>query len=67
MDKAIALVVVTGGCAEAYEPEHVDVRVIDLDNVKAGDDVVKLPRDVGFEKLVDDAGLVAGIDFDWED
>jgi hypothetical protein len=63
--KAIALVVVRGGVAEAYAPEHVDVRVIDLDNIARGEDPEGLPRGVGFEALADEAGIIAGEDFYW--
>jgi hypothetical protein len=53
-----AIVLVSGGNAYAYESEGVDVRIIDLDNIKAGDGKVKLPADRGFEALVHNA--VAG-------
>ena len=65
--KAICLIVVTGGVAYSHAPEHVDVRIADLDNADAGDDLETLPRGVGFEKLVEDAGLEEGLDFEWED
>ena len=55
--KAIALVVVSGGVAELFQPEHVDVRIVDLDNLEAGDAKVSLPKDVGFEALAEEAGL----------
>lgn len=64
--KAIALVVVCGGVAEAYAPEHVDVRVIDLDNIQGGDEPGGLPVGIGFEELAVEAGLEAGKDFTWE-
>lgn len=65
--KAIALVVVCGGVAEVYAPEHVDVRVVDLDNAMAGDDTnTGLPRGIGFEELAADAGLEVGDGFYWE-
>lgn len=63
--KAIALVVVRGGVAEAFAPEHVDVRIVDLDNATAGDDT-GLPVGIGFEELAVEAGLEAGDDFYWE-
>ena len=47
--KEIALVIVHGGVAYVAAPKHVDVRVIDQDNIKAGDEPTELPRNVGFE------------------
>ena len=64
--RAIALVTVSGGVAETFTPEHVDARVIDLDNIKAGDDPVELPRGIGFEALVEEAFLEAGTHYTWE-
>jgi hypothetical protein len=64
--KAICLVVVDGGVAYTYAPEHVDVQLIDLDNIDAGDPPTVLPRGVGFEKLVEEAGLSEGTYFVWE-
>lgn len=65
--KAIALVVVSGGVAYAYAPEHVDVRVIDQDNLEQGFDAPdNLPQGVGFEELAAEAGLEIGKDFNWE-
>jgi hypothetical protein len=54
---AIALVVVRGGVAEVCEPSDVDVRIVDLDDIKAGDPPVDLPAGRGFEKLCAKAGL----------
>jgi hypothetical protein len=54
---AIGLVVVSGGIAQDYAPPHVDIRIIDIDNIKAGDEKAELPRDVGFEELVKTAGV----------
>ena len=65
--KAICLVVVDGGVAYTYAPEHVDVRMVDADNIEAGDEPTVLPRGVGFEKLVEDAGLTEGPFFIWEE
>lgn len=56
MEKAVALVVVVGGVAEVYAPEHVDARVVDIDNIGAGDPKAQLPKGVGFEHLVKQAG-----------
>ena len=64
--KAIALIMTCKGVAYAYAPEHVDVRIIDRDDIEAGDDPVALPQDVGFEALVEQAGLEAGTDYYWE-
>ena len=55
--KAIGLVVVLRGFADVYEPRHVDVRVVDIDNIKAGDGPALLPKGIGFEELVADAGI----------
>lgn len=66
MEKAAALIVVSGGVAEAVAPEHVDVRIIDCDNIEAGDELEELPRGVGFEHLVEQAELRVGRDFNWE-
>lgn len=66
--KAIALIVVQGGVAYAYAPEHVDIRIIDRDDIEAGDGEVlyELPPGVGFEELAKEAGLEVGEDFAWE-
>lgn len=61
--KAIALIVVKGGFAYSYAPEHVDVRVVDLD---CDDHAEGLPPGIGFEELAEEAGLEAGEDFTWE-
>jgi hypothetical protein len=61
--KAIALVVVMGGVAEEYAPEHVDCRIIDLDNITGpGDPIPELPAGMGFEELAERAGLEVGKD-----
>lgn len=64
--KAIALVVVRGGVAYVYAPEHVDVRVVDLDTIGHGDDPEPLPQDVGFDYLVEEARLEPGVHYYWE-
>ena len=65
--KDICLVVVIGGVAYEYAPEHVDCQIIDLDNAKDGSEttMLTLPHGVGFEVLADQAGLEAGTDFTW--
>ena len=55
--KAVGLVVVSGGVATVYEPAHVDVRVVDLDNLEGTGDKIILPPGVGFEELVNQAEL----------
>ena len=65
--KAIALVIVHSGFADIAAPEHVDVRVIDQDNIEAGDAPTELPRDVGFDFLVAESGMEEGKDYTWED
>ena len=64
--KAIALVHVQGGVAYTQAPDHVDIRTIDSDNIKAGDPPVELPRGIGFEKLVEFEGLEEGKHYVWE-
>lgn len=64
--KAIALVVVRGGVAGVYAPEHVDVRVVDLDDINDGDDPVALPQGIGFDALAEEARLDAGFHYYWE-
>ena len=58
--KAICLVVVSGGVAECYEPAHVDCRIVDLDDLRAGGKPVSLPAGIGFEELAQRAGLTNG-------
>lgn len=66
--KAIALIVVQGGVAYAYAPEHVEVRVIDRDSIEDADGEIlyALPPGIGFEELAKEAGLEVGEDFAWE-
>lgn len=54
-DKALVLVTVYGGVAEAYNDEKSQVFVVDIDNIKMGDEKAVLPAGVGFEELVDAA------------
>ncbi len=58
--RAPALVVVSGGVAETYAPAHVDVRLVDMDNIRTGDAPPTLPAGVGFERLCEEAGLEIG-------
>jgi len=56
--KAVALVVVRGGVAYAYAPLHVDLQIIDMDNVEdRGGKPVHLPINIGFEELVLEADV----------
>lgn len=67
--RAICLVVVRGGVAEVYAPEHVDCRVVDLDDAEGwhGPHIPNtLPRDIGFEALVAEADLIEGTDYVYE-
>ena len=57
--KAIALIVVSKGFANTYAPDHVDVRVVDLDIGWKE----KLPAGVGFEELVGEAGVEKYVEF----
>ena len=65
--KAIALVIVHSGFADIAAPEHVDVRVIDQDNIEAGDAPPEIPRGIGFEHELDRSGMEEGKDYTWED
>ena len=55
VERTIALVVVERGMAEVYQPLHADVRVVDVDSIRAGDPRPVLPG--AFAKLVADAGV----------
>jgi hypothetical protein len=57
------LVVVSGGAAEEYAPDHVLCCIVDRDNIGAGDGPAVLPRDLGFKELAERAGLVEGVDY----
>ena len=57
--KAIALIVVNRGFAYTYAPDHVDVRIVDLDTGWKE----KLPAGVGFEELVAEAGVEKDVEF----
>lgn len=61
--KAIALVTVCGGVAEAFAPEHVDCQIVDVDNIKAGDQKTVLPANIGFEELAAEAGVLDYVTF----
>ncbi len=51
-----ALVVVQGGIARPYVLDgEIDIRVVDIDSIKAGDDLVELPA--SFDGLVKLAGV----------
>ena len=63
--KAIALVVVHGGVAYVSQPQHVGVRVVDLDDIRAGGTPIELPRGLGFEELVAQQDLAVDRDFRW--
>ena len=62
--KAIALAIVRKGVAEICEPPHVDVRVVDCDNIDCGDRKPVLPRGLGFEELVAEAGIEKYVEFE---
>ena len=62
--KAIGLVVVCGGAAYAHAPDHVDLRIVDTDNLNdRGEPKVQLPKDVGFGALVAEAGIKTCVEF----
>lgn len=63
--KACCLVVVRGGVAYTYQPEHVDCRSVDLDMNESGGTLEEIPRGVGFEELVREAAMRPGQDFEW--
>ena len=56
---AIGLVVISGGVGEAYTPAHVDVRIVDLDDLDAdpSNPTQDLPLGIGFEELARDADI----------
>ena len=60
---AISLTVVYRGVAETYAPDHVDARVVDCDNLHRDGDTVLLPKGVGFEELVAQAGVEKYVKF----
>jgi len=49
---APVLVVVQGGVAEIVEGGHAAAILVDIDNIRAGDPPVDIPRGVGYEALV---------------
>lgn len=60
MKRSPVLVHVVGGVAEVYANlSEVDVRVVDVDNIKAGEGPVELPVGCGFEALCEEAFLEA--------
>jgi len=63
--KAICLVVIRQGVANTYAPQHVNVQIVDLDNIEAGDGPVELPEGMGFEVLVKEANLEENTDYRW--
>lgn len=60
--KPIAVAIVLGGVVEVFA-RNADVRIVDIDNIKAGDDKVQLPSGIGFEKLVKEANVEEYVDF----
>jgi hypothetical protein len=63
--KAAALVVVQGGVAYGYAPEHVDLQIVDMDNLNERDaPKTVLPSGAGFEELVSDAGITDQVEFE---
>ena len=65
--RPVALVVVSGGVATEYSQDAY-VRILDVDNIKAGDGPIDLPKGVGFEELVKDAGVEGYATFvEWKD
>jgi hypothetical protein len=63
--KAIALVVVLGGATYTYAPMHVDIRVVDMNNLEDPEEKrkVQLPAGVGFEELVNEACVSDYVEF----
>jgi hypothetical protein len=56
VQEPIGLVVVAGGNASVHSA-GADVRIVDLDNIRAGDRPPVLPAGIGFEGLCRQAGL----------
>ena len=63
---AIGLVVVGEGTVSVFAPDHVDLRIVFLSDIQAGRTPV-LPMAIGFETLVDQAGLLGNIAFELKD
>ena len=61
--KAISLTTVYKGVAETWAPQHVDARIVDIDNIDCGDGKVLLPKGIGFEELVEQAGVEKYVKF----
>jgi len=61
------LIVVKGGVAEIYQPRHARAILVDCDDISQGGDLFELPKGIGFEKLVQEAGLVKGKHYKWEE
>ncbi len=58
---AIGLVVVDRGCARTFAPLHVDLRLVDLDDIRRGDFPPVLPTGIGFEELATRAGVSGSV------
>lgn len=63
---AAVLVIVSGGVADYAATPGVAVRVVDLDNVQAGDGPPELPARIGFEELAGMAGIGQFVKFKQE-
>lgn len=63
---AIGLVVVGEGTVSVFAPDHVDLRIVFLSDIRDGRTPV-LPMGVGFEELADKAGLRGSVNFWLED
>jgi len=63
MEKALCLVVVSGGVAEYFAPDFVDCRVVDLDNSAVSEAKDQVPHTDGWKALIAQAGLTEGDDF----
>ena len=65
-EPAIVLVLIRGGCAYPYS-NNATVKIVDADSIWEGEDPkVKLPRGVGFEELVQEAGCEDSVEFEGE-
>ena len=57
MEKVAVLIVVRGGIAYEYTRDFVDVRIVDMDNIEAGDGPTELPDAPAWRALAEQAGL----------
>lgn len=62
--KNIVLVVVEGGVAHVHALSDTEVVVVDVDNIGSGDALPVIKKGIGFERLVEMAGVEAYVTFE---